>query len=90
MKGKRHYLGLEDFQRVANFCENSQDEEMLNREDIARLFGVGVDTVSHWLCRRRSGIPYFRTGQFIRFPKVWLGKWAREREQAIRKRNFEL
>jgi hypothetical protein len=90
MKKKRHCLGLEDFQRVASFCENSQDEEMLSREDVAQLFRVRSDTISHWLWRKRSNIPHFRTGQFIRFPKAWLGQWAREREMAIRKRNFEL
>jgi hypothetical protein len=89
-KKKKHHLNIEDFQKVANLYEGSQDEKMLSREDVAQLFGVRSDTVSHWLCRKRSNIPYFRIGRFIRFPKAWVGQWAKEREQAIRKRNFEL
>ena len=93
---KRHHLGLEDFQSVISCLEGatgSSLDDLLKPVELAELLHVSSMTVYTWVNKRDPDIPHIRIGGrrgVVRFPKHWFVEWAKKREEALKKWNFEL
>jgi len=90
---KRHRLTLEDFQNMATACESTEGriaDNLLTIEEAAELLHVKPSTVWFWVCGKKPSVPHFREGSVVRFKREWLAEWARKREEALKKWNFEL
>jgi predicted DNA-binding transcriptional regulator AlpA len=96
MRKRRHRLNLEDFQNLINHCEGcdcSILDGLLRNCDMARLLQVSHQTIYFWVNKKDPDIPHVRIGGkrgVVRFPKQWIVEWAKKREEAIRRQNFEL
>ncbi|MCG3041152.1 helix-turn-helix domain-containing protein [Streptomyces sp. S1A] len=53
-------------------------DRYLTPDDIARLFGVPLETVYAWR-KKRTGPPGFRVGKHLRYDPAAVRHWAAER-----------
>jgi hypothetical protein len=96
MRKRRHRLQLEDFQNVVTHCEDCESstlDGLLRNCDVARLLHVSEMTVHAWVSKKNPDIPHIWIGGrrgIVRFPKAWLVEWARKKQEALLKWNFQL
>ncbi|MFE7560080.1 helix-turn-helix domain-containing protein [Kitasatospora sp. NPDC057500] len=55
-------------------------DRYLEPEDIARIFGVPLETVYQWR-RKRTGPPGFRVGRHVRYHPQAVAEWAAEQNE---------
>jgi excisionase family DNA binding protein len=56
-----------DPQRSAAFTPASPGGDLLEPEEVARMLGVSVQTLSHWRSSRARPLPFIRLGRLIRY-----------------------
>lgn len=60
----------------------AREEPLLDYRSAARLLGVTVGTLQHWISGGKYAIPHIRCGRrFIRFRRAALEEWLRARER---------